>query len=691
VVSVVVVSVDVPLATASAPPELWGGGTRAGAPAIGSLRAVGLSLPQPTIAAARTKRQLRRARRADTGRRGMGGEPSAERGHPPAARRAVVEVLLGELVAPVAEAQVVDRPRQLGGRGGEGEELGDDLQRLARRPIEVGPTGLGLHHGLPARGGCAESVLLAQPHEPACYTAMKVMIFHGYLLRGTGSNVYNAELAPALAALGHEVHLLAQDPAPEELGWVDAVGSRVLREPVRVTVHRPALAGVLPVYVLDRYAGVQARTFAELSEAELDDYLAANVRAVAEVTDRVRPDVALANHLVMGPAILARALGPRGVPYAVKVHGSALEYTVKRDPERFLPYAREGLAGARGILVGSRHTAESLWAALADPGLPPRTRLGPPGVDIHAFRPRSPEEARAALAALVGGLAGTAASPGDEGSAFARDPAEAARALAGAVGAVEVGDPLVAFVGKLIVSKGVDLLLAAWPLVLARVPRARLVVVGFGALRPALEDLAAKLAAGDLAAVRVWACRGRGLEGGEPEPLAHLLAFLDALDGDPVARARYLTAARGLPRRIAWTGRLEHAELAGLLPACTAQVVPSTFPEAFGMVAAEAAACGALPVSAAHSGLAEVAGTLAAALEPADARLLSFGVGPRAVPELAARVIEWLGASAERRARVRGRLAAVARERYGWEGVAEGVLAAAAGRLDALPEVPGLG
>ena len=40
---------------------------------------------------------------------------------------------------------------------------------------------------------------------------MRVLIFHGYLLRGTGSNVYNAELAAALARNGHEVHLLCQD------------------------------------------------------------------------------------------------------------------------------------------------------------------------------------------------------------------------------------------------------------------------------------------------------------------------------------------------------------------------------------------------------------------------------------------------------------------------------------------------
>ena len=89
----------------------------------------------------------------------------------------------------------------------------------------------------------------------------------------------------------------------------------------------------------------------------------------------------------MGPAILARAdVGP----FAAKIHGSALEYTVKPHP-RFLPYAEEGMEAASGVLVGSRHTAESLWAALPDvEGLREKTRLGPPGVDIDEFRPWEP-------------------------------------------------------------------------------------------------------------------------------------------------------------------------------------------------------------------------------------------------------------------------------------------------------------
>jgi glycosyltransferase involved in cell wall biosynthesis len=517
---------------------------------------------------------------------------------------------------------------------------------------------------------------------------MRVLVFHGYLLRGTGSNVYNARVAAALARRGATVDLLCQERRPRELPFVDAIGTwvdgephvEVVREPVRVTAWRPDIGDLLPVYVADRYEGVLAKPFAECTDEEVARYVAANVDAVRAVAARARPDIALANHLVMGPLVLARGLD-EGVPYAVKVHGSALEYTVKRDPGRFLPAAREGIARARTVLVGSRHTAESLWAALGDDALPARTRLGPPGVDIEQFRPRPRAAAAAEVRRLASRLAAAAAGAADH--AFARDEAAAGRALARLD--LESGrDRHVAFVGKLIVSKGIDLLAAAWPLVLREVPEARLVIVGFGGWRTALERLLAALRAGDLDEVRAIAAEGRALEGGPRAPLRHLLRFLDGLEGEELAA--YRAAAARAEERVVVTGRLEHDELAPLLAACEAQVVPSTFPEAFGMVAAEAAACGALPVSAGHSGLAEVTATLARAV-PAPARpWLSFEVGDGAVRAIAERLVAWLRAPEDVRAATRDALVAVARERYSWEGVAAGVVAAAEGRHGDLPE-----
>ena len=127
-----------------------------------------------------------------------------------------------------------------------------------------------------------------------------------------------------------------------------------------------------------------------------------------------------------------------------------------------------------------------------------------------------------------------------------------------------------------------------WPLVVAAVPDARLCVVGFGEYRAGLERLALRWRAADLDDVREVARRGRELEGGEEARAAYLAAFLKRWEGEQRERG-----GRARPRRAShFTGRLEHDDLPDLLPACEAQVVPSTFPEAFGMVAVEAAACG---------------------------------------------------------------------------------------------------
>ncbi len=233
--------------------------------------------------------------------------------------------------------------------------------------------------------------------------------------------------------------------------------------------------------------------------------------------------------------------------------------------------------------------------------------------------------------------------------------------------------------GKLIVSKGVDLLLAAWPMVKARHPEAQLQVAGFGAYEEGLRRLLAALGRGDLDDAREVARLGRGLEGGEEGELPILSEFL----ADPPEG--YERIARAAAGSVELIGRLEHEEVARLLPHAEALVMPSTFPEAFGMVAAEAAACGALPISAAHSGMLEVSRQLAASLPAEVGSLTSFPVGPGAVEAIAERLHRWLSLPEEERAGARASLVETVARRWSWGAVADSVLAASRGDLEALP------
>ena len=508
---------------------------------------------------------------------------------------------------------------------------------------------------------------------------MKVLVFHGYLLRGTGSNVYNASLAAALAELGHEVHLLSQERDAPELAPPGATGS--------VTIHNPEIGGLLPVFVHDTYAGFEAKTFAELSDAELEAYLDANVAAVRGLVSELGGvDAALANHLIMGPAILARA----GLRYALTIHGSDLSYAVLPELDRFGPYAREACEGAAGILVGSSHIAARLRQAVDDPETNAKVRLGPPGVDTELFAPipvasRS-ERLREMGAGLGGGGAGRglggfgrsetqeSTNPATE-SAWDRDLGRAAEAVEWFA---DAEGPRIVFVGKLIASKGVDLLLAAWPQIHAANPGARLLIVGFGAAERALIDVWSGLERGDLGPLRELALRGRGLEGGADERLSMLSAFLDDLPPG------YADAARAAAGSVRFAGRLEHGEVAAPVSAADALVFPSTFPEAFGMVAAEAASAGVLPVSASHSGAAEVSRELAAGLPEASADLVSFPLDDGAVGAIAARVNDWLALPGDLREQSARSLRETVVRLWSWHEVARGVLLASAGELEGL-------
>ncbi len=662
---------------------------------------------------------------------------------------AVVDVLLDQLLArAAADAQVFNSPRQVGSRLARREHFADDDEIGARLAVDVAVARLDRSDDVTLVARRAQAEFLGSTHEaedyqpsPRASTAiavgasklaaklMRVLIFHGYLLRGTGSNVYNAELAKALVTAGHDVDLVCQERAARELESVDAVGSwdnsgalvveELARErPAgrgRLAVFVPPIADQLPVYVQDNYEGFTARTFDRFDDEELDFYVSRNVMAVRAVIERARPDFGLANHMVMGPYVLAKAFAG-DIPYVAKIHGSAMEYIVRPFP-RFLPYAREGVGGAGAVLVGSRHIAERTWDTLQIAGLEAKIFLGPPGVDVESFRPRPRVEARAGLAAVADRIASLARDgygpEQEQATSGLYERVQMAARASGALGFAEVaaavaelqtaysnagidpaadsrmrelsliGDaPMALYVGKLIVSKGVDLLIAAWPLVLERHPGAKLLITGFGAYREGLELLIDSLCSGDLTTARWIAEGGRAFEGGRPAELAILAGFLAGLEGERLGR--YMEAARGLRDSVVFVGRLEHDLLSRVTPAADCQIVPSTFPEAFGMVAAEAAACGVPPISAEHSGLAEVTHTLQQNISGLSGTILSFTVNDAAVEQLAARIDRAFALGDDQRTELSSRLVQTARARFSWAGVADDLIAAGTGRAEAL-------
>lgn len=500
---------------------------------------------------------------------------------------------------------------------------------------------------------------------------MRISLWHGWLLEGSGSNVYTARVAEELRRRGHDVLLLCQERRPERFAFVDAwgvVGPEGVRlrgdradgagSGGRVVLLRPAIGELLPVFVRDEYEGFEVRRFVELRDEELEAYLERNALALRAAHAWHRSEVVIAGHAVPGPAVARRALGAGR--YAAKTHGSDVLYAIEPDP-RYRDLAREGLEGATAVVGASRYALERL--ARHVPSVRERLVQVAPGVDVGRFRPAGRRQALEAAAARLevdrpaGGRPGWVdAAVADalarrDGAALDRlaasydqdvpDPEAAPRlrSLAAFPG------PLVGYLGKLIPAKGVDRFLGA----LAELPDARGLVVGFGTFREWLTALLLALDAGDAAAL-AWLRDAGGMEPGRA------------------------AAGRGLRGRVAFTGRLDHRYAPEVLAALDVLVVPSVLPEAFGMVAAEAAAAGAIPLLARHSGLAEAAEALEA--EVGRPGLCSFDPegGAAAIADGVRRI---LALPPDERRRVRGALPAFVAREWTWARTADRLLAAA--------------
>ena len=410
---------------------------------------------------------------------------------------------------------------------------------------------------------------------------MKIVLWHGYLLGGTGSNVYTRALARAWSRLGHEVVILCQERNPDAY---DLGGGRVVR---------PELPDkLLPVFVLDRYEGLDPRLLQDLTAAERERYADANAAAVRT---ELPADLVFANHVLLGAPVAAAA----GAPYAVKAHGSELEYSMRGNAE-LAAWGRESLEQARAVFVGSAHIRSVLEEVV---GHVDRVHEVPPGVDVEEFAPEARAEALGRL------LEEARRDPPNPANAEERLPDEGnAERLAAWF---ESDEPTVLYFGKLLYNKGVHLLFDA-----LRETGARAVIVGFGDYRAELERIA--------------------------------------------------------PPRTLFTGPLEHRHLVHLIPLCEVTVVPSIFPEAFGMVAAEAAAAGSLPLVARHSGLAEVADGLAAEYPDELKALASFETNDSR--DLAAKLDGLLDLPEEDRQRLREAARSAVIERWSWEQVAARLL-----------------
>jgi glycosyltransferase involved in cell wall biosynthesis len=531
-----------------------------------------------------------------------------------------------------------------------------------------------------------------------------IALLHGYLLEGSGSNLWTRSVVRSLCREGETVHLFCQEDRPERYDFIseayhyDApeVRQTLLQRETpyegRCILHRPAIGDTLPVYVVDHYEQfAHVVPMVDLPDAAIQTYLHANVGVLERVVREQGITVMHANHAVLMSVVAQRVGRATSVPFVVMPHGSAVEYAVKRDA-RFSEMATAAFRDARRILVIGPDLRDRIRRIFASvPGLEGKMVELNLGVDTEQFAPVHRQKRTQAIEGLVQRLAsmsrGRTPQMADEvrrslsadmslGALRATCTSSARYSLKSPDAALEERlrqvdwevAPTLLFVGRLISSKGLPSVLTALPLILREHPDLRLFVVGHGPLREPMEAFLWALANGSRPLVEKIAGWGKALEGSRPEPFREVSSFFERLRESGEFDEYLALAQKGLDAdRVVFTGYLEHPELRLLFPCCDAAVFPSIVAEAGPLVFLEAMASGCFPLGTYFGGMAASIDAVSAGLPQQQAELMKIRPAAEAtVDDIVSKVSGALRLGRTTRRKLRE----TAVERYDWRFVA---------------------
>lgn len=441
---------------------------------------------------------------------------------------------------------------------------------------------------------------------------------------------------------------------------------------------------------------------------DLAGFIKASGESIAALVQRFQPEVVHVCNAVVMPYIVRQVVEECGTPYFVSVSGET-DYLWDSVGSGLHEYIFEGLEGAEGIFFSGDEERTRLISVLegieAREGVPPaagalgeghpagglarireRSFLVPEAVDTELFRPAT-EPFEQAAAGLIDAVEARCADVrvGDfRGRALEeKDPGNALEWLGDEVARINSlhpellvdrrfsrrldmlarqGFPFLLFIGELVESSGIQLLLPALPLVAMEYPEVRLVVCGTGELRGLLELMISALNEGEPREFRRLCKLGNELfQGPLVKPFRTLHLFLDELAERGLLEEYMRTCYElDLNELFVFAGHLTTQEYAHLLPYAQALTVPTIVPgRPTDLLLKRSMASGVVPITLESSGM---------DASPAPGQRSS--IGPDMIFTLAEACKTALGMSGGLEKLGSGEMRAFIKREYSWDAVA---------------------
>ena len=459
---------------------------------------------------------------------------------------------------------------------------------------------------------------------------MKIGLYHGYNLTGSGSNEYTRYLAKTFLQQGHSVHVICREYQPEKIDFIGQLwqwkadgscGITVVDRELENTsvLHQIPYGEFYPVYITGKKSSTVFKEFVDLTDAELEAFRALNQMLLRKIFAQIRIDVLHANHLVMQPSLAIEPCKENNIPLIIYPHGSAIEYAVRRD-HRYMLEARRAIIECDGLIIGNREVKSriiGLFPELKDT-VERKTQIVGVGVDTKLFAPLSRSQRSESVKAFIdtqvpshteGKTLGqvkalhdalekkdypaiTASSDSYVQNSLDADVKEKLLAL-------DQSKPVLLFVGALTVGKGLQSLITALPDIYKKFPDTQLVVIGAGDFREKLEAYIYALANRDLDILQ-YLSNKQGVS--SDNMIDGLWQDVDYFLRQLKDAQEYFLNARRLLKQVLFLGRFNHKQLSYIFPCADLAVFPSVIPEAYPLVLMESLANGVLPVVSYFSG-----------------------------------------------------------------------------------------
>lgn len=532
-----------------------------------------------------------------------------------------------------------------------------------------------------------------------------ICILHGYLLEGSGSNLWTRSIIRSLCRNGETVHLVCQENHPEMYDFIsdffiyhqDGIVEKRFERKIPYTgnclLHKPLLGNILPVYVWDNYEEFEyAVPMIDLPDTAISEYLEINYRALKQIIQNHTIKVIHANHTVLMPVVAQRAATEFSLPFTIMPHGSAIEYAVRKD-DRFFNFAYDALVKTNLVyVIGNeiRGRMNTLFSSIKE--LDQKMIDLNLGVDTSLFQPIERDKRKENVEKMCRVL---------PESSSGRTPEMSERLVTSLRNNIKneeliklinessdynakdfdidikkrlwkidwENDSLILFVGRLIASKGIQSVIAALPLIIKEHPDTKLLVVGHGPLREILEIILWALEKGAINLIQSIINWGGDLKDTRPNPFLEIKYFFEKLAKNKKLEIYFKLAQKYIQSdTVIFTGYLTHNELRYLFPACDVSIFPSVVPEAGPLVFLESLASGCFPVGTYFAGMAASIDSVKGSLPDQVLQLMKLSPNPKeTIPNMVDKVVGVLNLNG----RYKYDLQKVATSRYDWKNISK--------------------